>query len=344
MNPPNEPVAVIESMRFAFPADVPGSLEAFAAIVAPLFELEPLAPHTPFFGEAEVYFLPDVVLSRGNCSGARYRRSVEMLRHSEADGVLVVAYRGGPVRFEIEGEPETIAPGEIVFFDLRRPATIVAPNPENISLIVSRRRLEALVPSLDATAHGFVLRGGANRALLWAHLQSLHAVAGSVTAEQAPTIGDATIQLVAGCLRESSRQAPPPGVRAVTLAEIKDAIEGRLGEPEFGPQSLIQELGISRATLYRLFEPLGGVKAYILERRLLNALRVISTPSPGRPRIKELSYGLGFSHPSAFSRAFRTRFGVSPSAVQQRAASTDGVDDKPWRLAPDAEPFLDPEG
>ena len=281
-----------------------------------------------------------MVLSRGNCSGARYRRSTEMVRRSEADGILVVAYRGGPVRFETDAVRDAIHPGEIVFFDLRRAVIIDAPSPENISLIVSRRRLEALVPTLDAAAHGFVLRSGANRALLAAHLDSLHQVAGSVTAAQARAIGDATIWLVGGCLLEASRRAACPHAGGASLAQVKETIEQALEQPDFGPRVLMDALGISRASLYRMFEPLGGVHAYICERRLRHAMHVIADPGGARVRVKELAYKLGYSHASAFTRAFRKRFGVSPSEVRKRDAGAAGVHDKLWGPAPNAKPFL----
>lgn len=340
MSQSNAAPARIESMKFSFPADDPGSLAAFSAITAQLFALEPLAPGAPFFGEAEVYFLPDVVLSFGNSSGSCLRRTAEMILQSEADGILVVAYLAGSVEFETERGTDLIAPGEIVFFDLRQPVSIVAETPENITLIVARRRLEALVPHLHQS-HGFVLRSGANRELLTAHLQSMRAVADSISASQARSIGDATVQLVGSCLTEAPRSGARASAAGVSLAQVREAIEQRLEQPELGPQLLMQDLGISRPTLYRLFEPLGGVKAYIQERRLRHAWHVIADPKVTNVRVKQLSYNLGYSHPSAFSRAFRKTFGVSPSEVRKRMLSGDGIDEKPWGLAPEAEPFLD---
>jgi AraC-like DNA-binding protein len=342
MNDPEEPAPAVESFRFVFPADAPDSLGAYRAIVAQLFELEPLAPEEPFFGEAEVHCLPDVTLSSANNSPSRFRRTAEMVLQSEADGVLVLAYQQAPVTFETGQGSHIVEPGEIVFFDLRQPVSIVAAMPANISLVVARRRLEALVPYLDQI-HGFVLRDGANLQLLASHLQTLRAVVGSISAAQSRNISDATLHLVAGCLLEAPRDAARTGTQAVSLGQVREFIERHLEHHGLGPQTLMQEFGISRASLYRLFAPVGGIAAYIQERRLRHAWHVITDPKIDSVRIKQLAYNLGYSHPSAFSRAFRNAFGVTPSAARRRGTAAAGSDEKPWRLAPEAERFIAPK-
>jgi len=49
-------------------------------------------------------------------------------------------------------------------------------------------------------------------------------------------------------------------------------------------------------------------------------MQVIADPRVANVRIKELAYNLGYRHPSAFTRAFRKRFGVLPSEVRKREA------------------------
>jgi AraC-like DNA-binding protein len=41
-----------------------------------------------------------------------------------------------------------------------------------------------------------------------------------------------------------------------------------------------------------------------------------------RPRISQLAFELGFSHPSAFTRAFKDFFGMSPKDVRTLAAQS----------------------
>lgn len=70
-------------------------------------------------------------------------------------------------------------------------------------------------------------------------------------------------------------------------------------------------LGISRASLYRAFEPYGGVIAFIQRERLDEAYRRLSAPGQHRT-IGAVAWELGYPDPSTFTRAFRRRFGHAP--------------------------------
>ncbi|WAP71367.1 AraC family transcriptional regulator [Jiella pelagia] len=83
-------------------------------------------------------------------------------------------------------------------------------------------------------------------------------------------------------------------------------------------------MGLSRSTLYRLFEPFGGVAAYILERRLEQAYRALGDSRDLR-LIGTIAHGLGFAGESQFSRSFRQRFGRTPSEVRRLARDGAGT-------------------
>lgn len=332
----------IESYQLSFSAEAPGGYEAYQAIVGPMFELERLAPEEPFAADVQVYCLADLVLSYAACPGTRYMRTKKTIAQSGADNILVLIYPNGPFSFEIEEQASEVDPGQIAFFDLSLPLRIQAAKVDNMSLIISRQRLEALVPSVK-DIHGFVLRSGASMELLVSFLQSLRDIGRAIPATESQAISEVVLRLVAACLLSMSRRAAVSArnIGAASLADIKEAIEARLRQQDFGPQSLLQEFGISRATLYRMFEPFGGVAAYIAERRLRHAFRVLADPNASKLRIKQLSGELGFKHPSAFSRAFRGMFGVSPNEVRSLKVHPEGSDGTPWDLASEAEPFVD---
>jgi len=75
------------------------------------------------------------------------------------------------------------------------------------------------------------------------------------------------------------------------------------------------ELGVSRATLFRLFQPVGGVQAYVHRRRLELAREALVRRAGGRPTIADVAHLHGFASESHFSRAFRKVYGYSPGAV-----------------------------
>lgn len=78
-------------------------------------------------------------------------------------------------------------------------------------------------------------------------------------------------------------------------------------------------LGISRSALYRLFEPHGGVSAFIQGRRLDRIHALLAAPKEHR-KLSEIAYQHGFASDAHFSTAFRQRFGYSPREAREGAA------------------------
>src|SRR5262245_42527666 len=99
----------------------------------------------------------------------------------------------------------------------------------------------------------------------------------------------------------------------MVLERIKGHIAQSLDSPELHPDALCRLFHISHTQLYRLFEPLGGVAAYIQEQRLARAWRELSNPAGSHRRIYDIAFDLGFSSEAHFSRSFRRAFGMSPS-------------------------------
>ena len=64
----------------------------------------------------------------------------------------------------------------------------------------------------------------------------------------------------------------------------------------------------------------GGVAGYVQERRLVRAFAMLSNPS-NTSTISTTAYRCGFSSDAYFSRAFKQRFGCSPSELRADALS-----------------------
>lgn len=279
------------------------------------FDIPAYAADQPFAASTELFFLPDLTISWARITASRFIRTMRTVAARGTDQILVVCYRNGHFDMTIAGRTRRVEAGELAFIDLSQDITIEAPLVDNISLAVSRRKLEAMVPFLDA-AHGFVRPADALSKVLRSLLESVVAEGPHLPVVDARGIAGAILQLIEACLEPLSRQPVEAGRNVVSLVAIKGFVEQHLLEPGLGPQALIDAFGITRSTLYRLFEPLGGVSAYIAQRKLNHAFRRLSDTRQPRGRISKLAAELGFSHPSAFTRAFRDSFGLSPKAVQ----------------------------
>lgn len=97
----------------------------------------------------------------------------------------------------------------------------------------------------------------------------------------------------------------------VAAARLVDA---RLLDPDLCAETLTTALGLSRSSLYRAFRPVGGVQAYIRQRRLENARDVLAARVGPHPTVSEVAHSHGFASDSHFSRAFRKTFGYPPGS------------------------------
>jgi len=52
---------------------------------------------------------------------------------------------------------------------------------------------------------------------------------------------------------------------------------------------------------------------FVLEQRLQQARRLLSSRTGGSKKISEIAYDVGFSDLAYFNRTFRSRFGMTPS-------------------------------
>ena len=91
-----------------------------------------------------------------------------------------------------------------------------------------------------------------------------------------------------------------------------------------GAASIGAALKVSRATLYRLFEPHGGVASYLRERRLLRIHATLCAPGPRRS-LAAIAEDHGFQSAAQFSRAFRAQFGYSPSEAASAGQPLDAA-------------------
>jgi AraC family transcriptional regulator, positive regulator of tynA and feaB len=91
-------------------------------------------------------------------------------------------------------------------------------------------------------------------------------------------------------------------------------IELNLADPELSPEMLARRMGLSRRQADTVFERTGmSISAQIWERRLLRAASELVSPANVERRIIEVALSCGFNDPAHFSRAFRKRFGLTPS-------------------------------
>jgi AraC-like DNA-binding protein len=162
--------------------------------------------------------------------------------------------------------------------------------------------------------HGtvFAAASGPGR-ILYRAVESLLQTMDALTLPEANAALDALITMTAGMLEgDLARQAAHDSSGDPLLDKALAFIDRNLARSDLAPALLEKNLPLSRSSLYRLFEPRGGVRNTILQRRLERAMRVLLTGTAAKPPLRAIARDHGFSSEEQYSRAFRARFGVTP--------------------------------
>lgn len=87
-------------------------------------------------------------------------------------------------------------------------------------------------------------------------------------------------------------------------------------ETDLNVEKLADEFNLSRSQLYRKIKSLTGLTANELIRKIRLERAKELLEENGGPSVSEISYNVGFSSPSYFSKCFKAHFGVLPKEVK----------------------------
>lgn len=275
----------------------------------------------PYLLEISAWNLGTMMVGRFRSSAMAFDRPPALVATGGLDHLLVQLYVEGGFSGMADDRPVTIRPGDIVVFDLTRTLNTKASDFTNISLLIPRPFFEATHDDVGAL-HGTTLPADRPMtSVLASYIKAFAERLPALSPTEAGTAAKATAGLATTILSigaTPARTARTPissPFRAITFE-----IEARLQDPMLDADMLATALNMSRATLYRVFEPIGGIADYIRRRRLTAAVVLLADPAQRRRKISEIAFGLGFTSESSFTRAFKLAFGVSPREARLQGA------------------------
>jgi AraC-like DNA-binding protein len=117
------------------------------------------------------------------------------------------------------------------------------------------------------------------------------------------------------------RQVQSAGaVREARLAAVRADILAHLSQVSLSAKTVARRHGISDRYIHLIFEETGETfGGFVLEERLKRAFQLLSGPLCANVRISDIAFSAGFGDLSTFNRAFRRRFGMTPSDVRAAA-------------------------
>lgn len=323
-------------MRFST-ADLPPhqQFEAYRADGIGFAELVQPEPGAPCPAEYTAWSLGPMVVKRTDAPALDKRRTRAKARRDGMDHWLLSLPGEGPLAIETEGRRMAASAARPVLLSARQPYAIACQGEDRgrITLFVARDA----VPGLDLP-HGLdgcqVMATPMGR-LLTQHVRRLADELPDGSAGQAPALCQSTLALLRATLAPSpdNQAAARPHTEAALRARVRAMIRARLGSAMLSADRLSAAAGISRSTLYRLFEPLGGVAAVIQAERLAQARRLLEDPREHRS-IQQIALAVGFFDASVFSRAFRRAHHASPRQVREASLAGKPLAGMALGLAP----------
>ncbi|MFF8314438.1 AraC-like ligand-binding domain-containing protein [Streptomyces lydicus] len=147
-----------------------------------------------------------------------------------------------------------------------------------------------------------------------------------------PRLGRTLADLVTALLahaHEAGNALPADTHRRTLLLRIKQFITEHLHDPHLTPSAVASTHHISVSYLHRLFRnEEATVAAWIRLRRLNAACRDLADPALNSTPVHAIAARWGFPHAADFTRAFRTAYGLPPSAYRRQ--NLERKAEEPW--------------
>lgn len=247
-------------------------------------------------------------------SAVSIERTRAQVRQDDLDNVAISVFLSRDGLIAQGGDSATVGPGDIGVVDMSKPfLTSCSGDYRELRIHLTRDVFNAQIGRLDEMAGRNFVAGSPLQALFIGHLQAYAAGLPGMSAAEANIGFEGVLHLLQHAL---GRQRTDGDIRTRTVRDLAEAmIRRRLHDADLDPSQIGRELGVSRTRLYEAFAEIEGVAATILNARLDAARRQIQT---ARTRsISEIMFACGLRDATMFSRAFRRRFGMTPSEFRK---------------------------
>ena len=266
--------------------------------------------------------LPGLGVVATNLSPARCARTREVMRGGNDNIRLVILKQSAssaPVAHL--GRALTVEPGSAVVLSNcdYNEITFTAPRTRMLALNFSRKALQPLLSDFDAVLAHTIPNLGA-LPLLTSYIEALlRGPAPSALELQEMAVAHIydLAALAMGATRDAAEIAKNRGLAAARLREIKSYITANLSRANLSVAEIALRQRVTPHYIQMLFETEGTTfSEFVRNARLNRAHRMLVDPRLAGRSITAIAYEAGFGDLTYFNRAFRRRFGGTPSDVR----------------------------
>ncbi|SFK42817.1 AraC-type DNA-binding protein [Pseudovibrio ascidiaceicola] len=215
-------------------------------------------------------------------------------------------------------ESVELQPGHLIVQDMAEPFVVDHGSYKLMTLALPRAILAPFLHG-DRTYPTLCLpaTGGSTNAVI-SMMQLLRGQLAYLTDEDVTPIVECIAKLVANQMNNGPSPSFALDENSQTAARFLQAAEyisRTYANPRLNSTEVAHHLNVSRTTLYRLFEPMGGFVAFLRYIRMKHAMRKLLHSGSDAVKIQQIAESCGFSHASSFTRSFKEHYGVSPRDI-----------------------------
>jgi AraC-like DNA-binding protein len=269
--------------------------------------------------------MPGLAVLTASYSGVRHEGGPAKTGHQGSDDLFLCMILSGTSLASRRAREVTLSDGDAVLMTNEDATwTFASPASVNVAgLRMPRSALAPLVPGLDDAVMRRIPRDTGGLRLLRKYL----AVVADDDALAEPALQRVIVShfydlaaLALGAQCDSGAFDGNRTVRSVRLAAIKADIVANLHDGDLNATIVSTRNRMTVRYLHKLFQSEGVTYSeFVLGQRLAQAYGVLRSPLQAHRAISTVAFELGFNDLSYFNRAFRRRYGATPSDVRNGA-------------------------
>ncbi|MEM9567528.1 MAG: helix-turn-helix transcriptional regulator [Cyanobacteria bacterium P01_E01_bin.34] len=290
--------------------------EAWQQACIPMFDAIPLKASDTYSCSCTCYLVDELVFTHTRFDKMGFVRSSKQLSGGESDCISLQYYQSGRIQGVLEdGTPLLMQPDRISIQDFALPYNGIGETTNNFGVVIPRHLISAQGDifqhhpmfswSLDSL-QGRLLKSVLSN--IWQELPNLKQ-------SESALVVSTLLGVLNGLLPNRWDDEVRCSTRQASLTAMQDFIRANLQHPDLKVEHLCKTFHCSRATIYRLFQPLGGFKSYLYNQRLKSGFRDLQNKP--QQKVSTVAHRWGFPNAAHFTRRFKQQYGIAPSELRE---------------------------
>jgi AraC-like DNA-binding protein len=217
-------------------------------------------------------------------------------------------------------------PGDFTLADSALPSTITTDEPyTTIGLTVPASFLRAYVPNPErAVGVRFSGSEGLSRVVSLMLLDMWRVAESGALVDVGNRLVVSLFEAFSVCCDlAQSRTTAAVSNAAARRAQVRQAIQDRLRDPEFTISALSRQMGLSGRYIQMLFnDGEESICQYVRRQRLEGCRQDLANPEWREHSVTAIAFRWGFNSAAHFCRAFRAHYGMTPSQFRQQTSGS----------------------